>query len=111
MKFKGQVNVNPVCVLMDTGASGTAFGDRKYCKDESIPLYPAPPNLVIVLCDNSRVLASHMATVNVEFGTYEFKVECLVVDKLPDYPLILGNPWLTSHHADLYFLRKQIVLK
>jgi hypothetical protein len=23
----------------------------------------------------------------------------------------LGNPWLTSHHADLSFLRKQIVLK
>jgi hypothetical protein len=37
MKFKGQVNGNPVCVLMDTGASGTTFVDRKYCKDESIP--------------------------------------------------------------------------
>jgi hypothetical protein len=111
MKFKGQVNWNPVCVLMDTGASGTAFVDRNYCKDESVPLYPAPPDLVIVLGDNSRVPASHMATVTLKFGTYRFKVECLVVGKLPDYPLILGNPWLTSHRADLSSLRKQIVLK
>jgi hypothetical protein len=28
MKFKGQVNGDPMCVLMDTGASGTAFIDR-----------------------------------------------------------------------------------
>jgi predicted aspartyl protease len=105
MKFKGQVNGNPVCVLMDTGASGTAFVDRKYCKEESFPLYRAPPDLVIVLGDNSRVPSSHMATVTVKFGTYRFKVECLLVEKLPDYPLILGNPWLTSHHADLSFPR------
>jgi hypothetical protein len=111
MKFKGQVNENPVCVLMDIGASSTAFVDKKYCKDESVPLYPAPPDLVIVLGDNSRVPASYMATVTVKFGTYRFKDECVVVDKLSVYPLILGNPWLTKHHADLSFLRKQIVLK
>jgi hypothetical protein len=37
MKFKGQVNGNPMCVVMDTGASGTAFFDRKFCMDEAIP--------------------------------------------------------------------------
>jgi hypothetical protein len=52
-----------------------------------------------------------MATITVKFGTFRFKVECLVVDKLPEYPLILVNPWLTKHHADLSLLRKQIVLK
>jgi hypothetical protein len=49
MKFKGQVNGNPMCVLMDTGAFGTAFVDRKFCKDEAIPLYRAPPDQVVVL--------------------------------------------------------------
>jgi hypothetical protein len=57
MNFKGQVNGNPMCVLMDTGASGTAFIDRKFCKDETIPLYPAPPDQVIVLGNNTRVSA------------------------------------------------------
>jgi hypothetical protein len=44
-------------VLMETGASGTAFVDRKLCKDEAIPLYPAPPDQVIVIGNNSRVPA------------------------------------------------------
>jgi hypothetical protein len=49
MKFKGQVNGNPICVLMDTCASCTAFVDRKFCKDEAIPLYPAPPIKLLFL--------------------------------------------------------------
>ena len=43
MQFKGQINGTPVCILMDTGASSTAFIDRVHCKDENILLSPAPP--------------------------------------------------------------------
>jgi hypothetical protein len=42
-----------MCVLMDTCASSTAFIGRKFCKDETIPLYPAPPDQVIVLGNNT----------------------------------------------------------
>jgi hypothetical protein len=111
MKFKGLINGTPVCILMDTGASGTAFIDRGHCKEENIPLYPAQPGQFIVLGDNSRVEATDMATISIKMGTYKSKVECLVVDKLAGYPLILGNPWLLENNADMSFLRKQVVLQ
>jgi hypothetical protein len=111
MKFKGQVNGDPMCVLMDTSAFGTAFIGRKLCKVQTIPLYPAPPHQVIVIGNNTKIPASDMATVTVKFGTFRFSVECLVVDKLPDYHLVLGNPWLLKYDADISFLRKQVVLK
>ena len=111
MKFKGLINGTPVCILMDTGASGTAFIDRVHCTEESIPLSPAPPGLFIVLGDNSKVPATDMATITIKMGTYKSKVECLVVDKLAGYPLILGNPWLLANNADMSFLRKQVILQ
>jgi hypothetical protein len=72
MKFKGQVNGDPRCILMDTGASGTSFIDRKFCKDEEIPLYPAPSDQVNALANNTQIPASDMATVIVEFVTFKF---------------------------------------
>jgi hypothetical protein len=38
-------------------------------------------------------------------------VECLVIDNLEDYPLILGNPWLNLHYADISYQRKQVILR
>jgi hypothetical protein len=66
---------------------------------------------VIVLGNNTKIRALDMATVTVKFGTFRFSVECLFFDKLPDYPLVLGNPWLLKYDADISFLRKQVVLK
>jgi hypothetical protein len=98
-----------MCILMYTGACDTAFIDRKFCKDEEIPLYPAHPDQVIVLGNNTQIPASDMATVTLKFGTSRFSVKCLVLEKLPDYPLVLGNPWLLKYDADMSFLRKQVV--
>jgi hypothetical protein len=52
-----------------------------------------------------------MAIVTIKLGTYNSKVECLVVEKLAGYPLVLGNPWLMSHQADMAFPRRQVVLQ
>jgi hypothetical protein len=68
MKFKGLINGTPVCILMDTGASGTALIDRNHCKEESIPLHPAPPGLFIFLGDNSKVPALDLATITIKWG-------------------------------------------
>jgi ribosome biogenesis SPOUT family RNA methylase Rps3 len=38
-------------------------------------------------------------------------VECLVIDHLEDYPLVLGNPWLNKHSADVSYQRKQVILR
>jgi hypothetical protein len=45
MQFRGTVEKQPVKILLDTGASGTAFIDMQFCKDENILLYPAPPGI------------------------------------------------------------------
>jgi hypothetical protein len=111
MQFKGQINGTPVHILMDTGASGTGFIDRGHCKDENIPMKPAAPGQFIVLGDNSRVPATDIAEITIKMGTYKSTVECLVVEKLAGYPLILGNPWLLDNNADMSFLRKQVVLQ
>ena len=80
MQFKGTVEKQPVKILLDTGASGTAFIDLQFCKDENIPLYPAPPNIHIVFGNSSKVQATNMAVVTVRIGHYNCKVECLVVE-------------------------------
>jgi hypothetical protein len=38
-------------------------------------------------------------------------VECLVIDYLESYPLVLGNPWLNQHSADISYQRKQVILR
>jgi hypothetical protein len=111
MQFKGIVEKQPVKILLDTRASGTAFIDIQFCKDENIPLYPAPPNIHIVFGNSSKVQATSMAVVTVRMGHYKCKVECLVVEDLADFPLILGNPWLNQHYAELFFQRKQVIIQ
>jgi hypothetical protein len=82
MKFKGLVNGTPVCILIDTGALGTAFIYRNHYKGESISLRPSPPGLFIVLGDISKVPATDMATVTIEMGTYEACQTLLLTLKL-----------------------------
>ena len=52
-----------------------------------------------------------MATVKLRLGRYRCQVECLVIDHLEGYPLVLGNPWLNQHSADISYQRKQVILR
>jgi hypothetical protein len=47
MQFIGIVEKQLVKILLDTGASGTALMHLQYCKDENIPLYPAPQGMPV----------------------------------------------------------------
>jgi predicted aspartyl protease len=80
MQFRGTVEKQPLKILLDTGASGTAFIDMQFCKDVNITLYPAPSNIHIVFDNSSKVQATNMAVVTVRMGHYKCKVERLVVD-------------------------------
>jgi hypothetical protein len=51
-----------------------------------------------------------MATVILRLGRYKCQVECLVIDHLEDYPLVLGNPWLNQHGTDISYQRNQVIL-
>jgi hypothetical protein len=52
-----------------------------------------------------------MATVKLRLGRFKCQVECLVIDHLEDYTLILGNPWLHQHCDVIYYQRKYVILK
>jgi hypothetical protein len=52
-----------------------------------------------------------VATIQLRLGRYKSEVECLVIDHLEDYPLVLGNPWLNWHSADISYQRKQVILR
>jgi hypothetical protein len=52
-----------------------------------------------------------MATIKRCLGRYKCQVEYLVIDHLEDYPLFVGNPWLTRHSADISYQRKQVILR
>ena len=111
LQFQGTINTVPCLILLDTGASGTAFIDRQHCVNEGIALTPAPSGLTIVLADGSRSACTNMATVKLRLGRYKCQVECLVIDHLEGYPLVLGNPWLNQHSADISYQRKQVILR
>jgi predicted aspartyl protease len=111
MVIKGIVNGVQTKVLLDTGASGTGFVSRKFCNDEKVELIPAKPNTSVIMGDNSVVPATHLAVISIRFGHFKSKTQCLVVDNMADYSLILGNPWLNHYEADMSFQRKHVVLK
>jgi hypothetical protein len=52
-----------------------------------------------------------MATIKLCLKRYKCQVECLVIDHLEGNPLVLGNPWLNQHYADISYLRKQVILR
>jgi predicted aspartyl protease len=54
LQFQGSINTVPCRILLDTGASGTAFIDRQHCVKEGIVLALSPVGLTIVLAEGSR---------------------------------------------------------
>ena len=111
MVLKGNINGLPSRILLDTGASGTAFIHRQFCIDESIELTPAKNGTTIILGDGTKLTSTDTATITIRIGHFKSKVQCLVIDNLADYPLILGCPWLSHHVAEISFSRKQVVLR
>jgi predicted aspartyl protease len=83
LQFQGSINTFPCRILLDTGASGTAFIDRLHCEKEGIVLDPAHETLTIVLADGSRTACTNMATMKQR--CYKWVVEWLVIDHLEDY--------------------------
>jgi hypothetical protein len=111
LQFQGSINIVPCLILLDTGASGTALIDRQHCVKEGIVLAPAPSGLTIVLADGSRSACPNMATIKLRLERYKYHVECLFIDHLEGYPLVLGNPWLNQHCADISYQRKQVIFR
>jgi hypothetical protein len=74
-------------------------------------LKPAEVGTTVILGDGSKINSTDTAIISVKIGHFKSKVQCLVLDNLADYPLILGCPWLSHHVAEISFSRKQVVLR
>jgi hypothetical protein len=68
LQFQGRINAVPCRILLDTGASGTAFIDRQHCEKEGTVLDPAPANQIIVMADGSKTACTNMATIKLRLG-------------------------------------------
>jgi predicted aspartyl protease len=111
MMMKQQMMEFSTKFLLDTGASGTAFIQRQFCKDESIKIKSAKIGTTVILGDGYRLTSTEVTEMTIRIGHFKSKVQCLVLDNLADYPLILGCPWLSHYVAEISFSRKQVVLK
>ena len=72
---------------------------------------PAKVGTTVILGDGSKMNSTETAIISIKIGHFKNKVQCLVLDNLDDYPLILGCPWLSHHVAEILFSRKQVVLR
>jgi hypothetical protein len=63
MKFKSKVNKTPTVILMDSGASGTAFISKEKCESENIAMTPAPTRSKVIMGNNEVVMSTHMAMI------------------------------------------------
>jgi predicted aspartyl protease len=111
MVLKGTIDGVATKILLDTGASGTAFIQRQFCADESIKIKSAKIGTTVILGDESKMTSTEVAEITIRIGHFKCKVQCLVLDNLADYPLILGCPWLSHHDAEISFSRKTGSLK
>jgi len=109
MAVPATVSGSPCEILLDSGASGTGFISRAYCKSQGIPIYSGTA-ITVSLGNSSQVAATERATVNLRLSKIKAKVECLVLDDIPGYPLLLGDPWLTTFKANMDYQRQSVTL-
>ena len=79
-------------VLLDSGASGTAYITQAFVQELGLPVSPLPKSQGVQMGDCLVVQGLGTCTLPLRFGTLKCKVQCLVMPKLPLYPLIQGDP-------------------
>ena len=97
-------------ILLDTGASGTAYITQALVHELGLPMVPLQKSQGVQVGDCSVVQGLGTCILPLRLGTLKCKVQCLVMPKLPLYPLILGNPWLQAFQADLLFSTHSVTL-
>ena len=97
-------------VLLDPGATGTAFVSTALVQDLGLPLTPLTDNHSVRVAGGHIVQPQGLCTVPLRLGHFKCKVQCMVLSELPGYPLLLGDPWLTAVGADMSFKTKTVSL-
>lgn len=101
MTFTGTVQGQQVRVLIDSGAADTCGNTRTL---EALGLQIKPTlSVTVKLADGSLCPIKGRASVPLKAQDYKETMSFLVTELGEDYDLILGNPWLLAHEANLKF--------
>ena len=110
MAIRAEVHKTPCQVLLDSGATGTGFVSQLFCAQHKIIQYPTKKTSVS-LGDNTRITSSMAAQVPLQIGTLRIRTECLVLPDIPQFPVVLGTPWLQANKVKMDFDNMSVTLQ
>ena len=94
----GQTQTSKLCALVDTGAT-SYFIDSRVCKRLKLPKYKLPEARTMKLADPTKSSQlSHYTIIDIAIGTHYERATLYVVPNL-DSHIVLGTPWLKTHHV------------
>lgn len=88
--------------LIDTGGSGHAFIDADYAKTHCLPLISLPIPRVLRVFDGRDAVSgnvTHIVRLDLALGDHVSRQTPLYVTQLPEFPIVIGLPWLRAHKA------------
>ena len=97
-------------ILLDSGASGTAYITQAFVLKLGLPIVPLRKAQRVQVGDGNVVQGLGSCMLPLRLGTLKCKVQCLVMPKLPLYPLILGDPWLQAFQAEISYATHTVTL-
>ena len=107
--FDSKINGLPAKVLTDGGAEVNAI-DEKFVRKNNLPFFKLDSPIKLLNADSSLNSYLKLATsIELKLGDHKSKVPCYIT-KIPQYPLILGDPWLAEHDAILSHKKRTLTI-
>lgn len=96
--------------LIDCGATGYSFVDRKFARHHNLPTHPLDHPRQLEVIDGRPIATgdvTHLATAMLNIQGHNETLP-MFVTKLGHYPLVLGIPWLKDHDPMIEFRTNRV---
>ena len=97
----------PTHALVDCGATGYAFIDEDFARQQNIPLTKLKTPRTLEVIDGRPVESgevTYIAKTHMRIGTHHEEI-LMFVTKLGHYPVVLGLPWMKRHDVSVRFVK------
>jgi len=108
-----KINVN-LSVLIDIDATGYAFIDDSFAQRHSLLCFPLSEICTLQRFDDQSVVfdsITHYALAKLRVPSGELEETLFYVTQLPQFPVVLGLPWLKSHKAIIDLRHNQLTFE